>query len=114
MKNMVSTIIVFGFVFIIILGGAFLFRKMNGLDTIKSADHRINEDIHKIIDAGAVHPDDNSVKSENSVSGTADAGDKNLPSENAGAPVSESGDGNKADNSTLPAEETSDQTKKTL
>lgn len=92
MKNMVSTIIVFGFIFIIILGGAFLFQKMNGLDTIKNADHRINEDIHKIIDAVPVLPADNTSEAvSDSLSGAESSAEESLAPEVPAAENSDNG-----------------------
>ena len=50
MKNIIYTIAVFGLLFVLILFGTFVFRKMHGLDILDNADQGINGGLHKIID----------------------------------------------------------------
>lgn len=49
MKNIVSTIIVFGTVFILIIAGAFIFDKFNGFGLIDNVDSSLNNGIKKFL-----------------------------------------------------------------
>lgn len=51
MKNIVSTIVVFGSMFIIILVGAFIFDKFNGFGLIENVDSSLNNGIKKVLDS---------------------------------------------------------------
>lgn len=51
MKNIVSTIVVFGSMFIIILVGAFIFDKFNGFGLIENVDSSLNSGIKKVLDS---------------------------------------------------------------
>lgn len=50
MKSIVSTVIVFGIVIIVIIGGAYLFQSLDGVDTINGLDDKIVADIGKVIE----------------------------------------------------------------
>lgn len=50
MKSIVSTVIVFGIVIIVIIGGAYLFQSVDGVDTINGLDDKIVADIGKVIE----------------------------------------------------------------
>lgn len=45
MKNISSTIIVFGFIFILVLAGTFLFDKINGINLLHKLDKEIGTNI---------------------------------------------------------------------
>ena len=51
MKNIVSTIIVFGTVFILIIAGAFIFDKFNGFGLIDNVDSSLNNGIKKVLES---------------------------------------------------------------
>ncbi len=57
MKNIVSTIIVFGTVFILIIAGAFIFDKFNGFGLIDNVDSSLNNGIKKVLESD--NTDDN-------------------------------------------------------
>ena len=59
MKNIVSTIIVFGTVFILIIAGAFIFDKFNGFGLIDNVDSSLNNGIKKVLET-----DDNNKSDE--------------------------------------------------
>ena len=50
MKNIVSTMIVFGLIFLIIVVGAYVFDKVNGFGLIDKVDTSINNGIQTILD----------------------------------------------------------------
>ena len=50
MKNIVSTIIVFGSIFILIVAGAFIFDKFNGFGLIDDVDSSLNSGIKKVLE----------------------------------------------------------------
>lgn len=50
MKNIVSTIIVFGSIFILIVAGAFIFDKFNGFGLIDNVDSSLNSGIKKVLE----------------------------------------------------------------
>lgn len=50
MKNIVSTVLVFGFVVILIIGGAYLFQAINGVDSINNIDNKLMTDIGKALE----------------------------------------------------------------
>lgn len=49
MKNILSTIIVFGVIFLLIIIGAYVFDKFNGFGLIDSVDSSINQGIDKLV-----------------------------------------------------------------
>lgn len=51
MKNIVSTIIVFGLIFILIVAGAFIFDKFNGFGLIDNVDSSLNNGIKKVLES---------------------------------------------------------------
>ena len=51
MKNIVSTIIVFGSIFILIVAGAFVFDKFNGFGLIDNVDSSLNNGIKKVLES---------------------------------------------------------------
>lgn len=51
MKNIVSTIIVFGSIFILIVAGAFIFDKFNGFGLIDNVDSSLNSGIKKVLES---------------------------------------------------------------
>ncbi len=51
MKNIVSTIIVFGLFFILIVVGAFIFDKFNGFGLIDNVDSSLNSGIKKVLES---------------------------------------------------------------
>ena len=59
MKNIVSTIIVFGTVFILIIAGAFIFDKFNGFGLIDNVDSSLNNGIKKVLESEDDNTDDN-------------------------------------------------------
>lgn len=50
MKNVVSTIIVFGSIFILIVAGAFIFDKFNGFGLIDNMDNSFNQSIKHVLE----------------------------------------------------------------
>ena len=51
MKNIVSTIIVFGSIFILIVAGAFVFDKFNGFGLIDNVDSSLSGGIKKVLES---------------------------------------------------------------
>lgn len=51
MKNIVSTIIVFGSIFILIVAGAFVFDKFNGFGLLDNVDSSLNSGIKKVLES---------------------------------------------------------------
>ena len=66
MKNIVSTIIVFGTVFILIIAGAFIFDKFNGFGLIDNVDSSLNNGIKKVLESEDDNTDDNISYTDNS------------------------------------------------
>ena len=64
MKNIVSTIIVFGTVFILIIAGAFIFDKFNGFGLIDNVDSSLNNGIKKVLESEDENTDDNNKSDE--------------------------------------------------
>lgn len=49
MKHIIPTILVFGAVIILLIGGAYLFQSFDGMDSIKQVDNAILKDINKVM-----------------------------------------------------------------
>lgn len=64
MKNIVSTALVFGFVVILIIGGAYLFQAVNGVDSINNMDNKLMTDIGNVLDHTDNLSDNSTVKAE--------------------------------------------------
>lgn len=64
MKNIVSTIIVFGLIFLIIVVGAYVFDKVNGFGLINKVDTSINNSIQTILDDNGTN-DNNTLQTDN-------------------------------------------------
>lgn len=64
MKNVVSTIVVFGSIFILIVAGAFVFDKFNGFGLIDNMDTSLNQGIKNVLENDN-KPIDNHAENEN-------------------------------------------------